>query len=139
MARSSFSFASFLIRWLVALILIFATFNPTDYSYYRWVAGMDGENLALKVLAGIVLAILYVIFLRATWRSIGPIGMTLAAALLGALVWVSIDLGLLDLARPTIVTWVLLFTVATVLAIGISWSHVRRRVSGQADMDDIDA
>ncbi len=150
MARPSFSLASFLLRWLVALVLVFATFNPTNYSYYRWVVGMDGGmdagmdggmdggNLALKALAGIVLVILYVIYLRATWRSIGPIGLTLATAFLGALIWVTIDLGLLDLERPTVVTWVLLFALATILAIGISWSHVRRRVSGQADMDDID-
>ena len=142
MARTSFSVASFLLRWLVALVLVFATFNPTDYSYYRWVAGMDagmdGGNLALKALAGVALLILYVIYLRATWRSIGPIGVSLATAFLGALIWVTIDLGLLDLERPTIITWVLLFALATILAIGISWSHVRRRVSGQADMDDID-
>ncbi len=138
MARPSFFLASFLLPWLVALVLVFATFNPTDYSYYLWVAGMDGGNLALKALAGVALVILYVIYLRATWRSIGPIGLTLAAAFLGALIWVTIDLGLLDLERPTIVTWVLLFALATILAIGISWSHVRRRVSGQADMDDID-
>ncbi len=142
MAQSSFSLASFLLRWLVALVLVFATFNPTDYSYYRWVAGMDagmdGDNLALKALAGVALLILYVIYLRATWRSIGPIGVSLATAFLGALIWVTIDLGLLDLERPTIITWVLLFALATILAIGISWSHVRRRVSGQADMDDVD-
>ena len=48
MARPSFSLASFLLRWLVALVLVFATFNPTDYSYYRWVAGMDGGNPAIK-------------------------------------------------------------------------------------------
>ncbi len=150
MAQRSFSLASFLLRWLVALVLVFATFNPTDYSYYRWVVGldggmdagmdggMDGGNLAFKVLAGVALVILYVIYLRATWRSIGPIGLTLATAFLGALIWVTIDLGLLDLERPTVVTWVLLFALATILAIGISWSHVRRRVSGQADMDDID-
>ncbi len=146
MARASFSLVSFLLRWLVALVLVFATFNPTDYSYYRWVVGMeggldgglDGGNLALKALAGVALVILYVIYLRATWRSIGPIGLTLATAFLGVLIWVTIDLGLLDLERPTIVTWVLLFALATILAIGISWSHVRRRVSGQADMDDID-
>jgi hypothetical protein len=138
MARPQFTFASFVIRWIVALVLVFATFNPTDYSYYRWVVGPAGGDIALKVLAGVVLLILFVIYLRATWRSIGPIGLVLAAALLGALVWVSIDFGLLDLARPTIMTWIILFAVSTILAVGISWSHVRRRVTGQADMDDVD-
>jgi hypothetical protein len=154
MARPSFSPASFLLRWLVALVLVFGTFNPTDYSYYGWVVGLggpaggaegepgggglDGGNLALKALVGVVLVILYVIYLRATWRSIGPIGIALAAALLGALVWLMIDLGLLNLDRPTVMTWVVLFILASILAIGISWSHIRRRVTGQADMDDVE-
>lgn len=138
MAQKPFTAASFLLRWIVALALVFATFNPTDYSYYRWVAAGFQEDLALKVLVGVVLVILYVIFLRATWRSIGPIGMALAAALMGALVWVSIDYGLLDLNNPTVLTWILLAVFATILAIGISWSHVRRRVTGQADIDDVD-
>lgn len=129
---------SFLLRWAVALALVFVTFNPTDYSYYRWVAVWDGENIPVKALAGIVLLILYVIFLRATWRSIGPIGLALAAALMAVLIWVTIDFGLLNLNQPTIVTWVLLFAIATILAIGISWSHIRRRVTGQADMDDVE-
>ncbi len=138
MAQPRFTFLSFLLRWLVALVLVFATFNPTDYSFFRWVVPWDGQDLPLKALAGVALLIVYVIYFRATWRSIGPIGMGLAAALLAVLIWVTIDYGLLDLNNPTIVTWVLLFAFATVLAIGISWSHVRRRVSGQADMDDVE-
>ena len=138
MAQARFNSLSFLLRWAVALVLVFVTFNPTDYSYYRWVAVWDGENIPVKALAGIVLLILYVIFLRATWRSIGPIGLALAAALMAVLIWVTIDFGLLDLNKPTIVTWVLLFAIATILAIGISWSHIRRRVTGQADMDDVE-
>jgi hypothetical protein len=138
LAQARFNSMSFLLRWAVALALVFVTFNPTDYSYYRWVAVWDGENIPVKALAGIVLLILYVIFLRATWRSIGPIGLALAAALMAVLIWVTIDFGLLNLNQPTIVTWVLLFAIATILAIGISWSHIRRRVTGQADMDDVE-
>ncbi len=138
MAQQPFSAASFLIRWIVALILVFATFNPTEWSYYRWVAGGFEQDMALKALAGVVLVILYVIYLRATWRSIGPIGMVLAAALMGALIWVSIDLGWLNLDQQTAITWILLVVFATILAIGISWSHVRRRITGQADIDDVD-
>ena len=78
MAQPSFSAVSFLLRWAVALVLVFGTFNPTDYSYYGWVTGLGTGNLALKALAGVVIAILYVIYLRATWRSIGPLGVVLA-------------------------------------------------------------
>ena len=138
MAQPSFSASSFMLRWLVALVLVFGTFNPTDYSYYGWVTAVGTGNLALKALAGVVIAILYVIYLRATWRSIGPLGVVLAGAFLGAIVWVMIDFGLLNLDNPTAITWVILFILATVLALGISWSHIRRRVTGQADIDDVE-
>jgi hypothetical protein len=138
MAQARFKSSSFLIRWMIALVLVFATFNPTNYSYYQWVVGGGNEMMALKALVGIVLAILFVIYLRATFRSIGPIGVVLAAAFLGAMIWVTIDFGWLDLKNPTVATWVLLFAFATILGIGISWSHIRRRITGQADIDDVD-
>ena len=138
MAQARFNAASFLLRWLVALVLVFATFNPTSLSYFNWVADQDGGNLPLKALAGVALAILYIIYLRATWRSIGPVGMLLAVAFFGAIVWVLIDFGLLSPDRPTIMTYILLVILATILAVGISWSHIRRRVTGQADIDDVD-
>ena len=138
MARPAFNLASFLTRWVVALVLVFATFNPTPYSYYRWVTGPDSGNLPLQALAGVVLLICYVIFMRATWRSIGPIGLALAVAFFGTIVWVMIDLGLLGTDRPAVMTYVILFVLATILAIGISWSHIRRRMTGQSDMDDVD-
>ncbi len=139
MAQRPFTASSFLMRWIIALVLVFATFNPTRYSYYGWVTDVGQENLPLKVLAGIVLVILYVIYLRATWRSIGPVGLALAAAFFGALIWLLLDTGLLTLTRPTLLTNVLLAVFATILAIGISWSHIRRRITGQADVDDVDA
>jgi uncharacterized membrane protein (GlpM family) len=148
MARPSFGYSGFLIRWAIALVLVFATFNPEQYSYFHWVAGygtgpeggaaFSSDNIALKILAGVVLVILYVIYLRATWRSIGPIGLSLAAVFFGAVVWVLIDFNILDLYQSTVMAYVILFILATILAIGISWSHVRRRVSGQADIDDVD-
>ena len=48
------------------------------------------------------------------------------------------DSGLLGLENTEIVTYIALFILSAVLATGMSWSHIRRRLSGQADMDDID-
>jgi hypothetical protein len=33
--------------------------------------------------------------------------------------------------------WVGLLVLAAVLAMGMSWSHLRRQMSGQADVDEV--
>ena len=128
----------FALRWLFAFALLAATYNPTEYNYVRWVRDYGEENLSIAVLAGLVLVIGYIIYLRATLRSIGGFGMGLVLALVGAMLWVLYDFDLLSLDDPGLNTWIGLAALATVLGIGLSWSHVRRRLSGQADMDDVD-
>lgn len=129
---------SFIARWLGAFALLAATYNPTEYNYARWVTTYGGENLSIAVLVGLILLVGYIIYLRATLRSIGAFGMSLVLALVGALLWVAYDLGWLDLNNPSLNTWLALVALATVLGVGLSWSHVRRALSGQADMDDVD-
>ena len=126
------------IRWLFAFALLSATYNPTQWNYARWSMETYGEQLSLVVLAGLVLAIAYIIYLRATLRSIGAFGMFLILALVAAVLWVLYDFGLLNLENPQTNTWLGIFALSVVLGIGLSWSIVRRRVSGQADVDDID-
>lgn len=138
MSARRFSWGNFLVRWIVALLGVFATFNPTPWSYYQWVVHGGEGQLALKILAGIMLLILFIIYLRATWNSLGPLGMILAVAFLGACTFGLVELGLLDLSDSVVMTWIALFIIATVMAIGISWSHIRRRVSGQVDVDDVE-
>lgn len=133
---SSFQFSSFLTRFFIALVLVFLSFNPSGYSFFHW-ASLQEFPLPVLLLGGIVLLIGWVIFLRATLRSLGPIGIGLAAALFACLVWVAIYYNLLVIGS-TIFVYIILVVVSAVLGIGMSWSHVRRRMSGQADMDDID-
>ena len=132
------SAGGFALRWIVALVAVLATFNPTPWSYYRWVVDGGTGDLALKALAGLVLLILFVVYLRATWNALGIVGVLLAAAFLAACVWVLVDFGLLRLEDGDAPVWVALVAIATVMAVGISWSHVRRRVSGQLDVDDVE-
>jgi len=128
----------FFLRWLFAFVLLAATFNPTRWNYVRWAETNWGVETPLVVLFGLVLGAAYVIYLRATLRSIGPFGMGLVAALVAALVWVLIDWGVLTLENPSLNTWLGLFALSVILGIGLSWSIVRRRLSGQVDMDDVD-
>lgn len=128
----------FFLRWLFAFLLLAATYNPTEYNYARWVTTYGGQNLSIAVLVGLILLVGYIVYLRATLRSIGAFGMLLVLAVVGALLWVAFDLSLIDLQDPTVNTWIALVALATVLGIGLGWSHVRRKLSGQADMDDVD-
>jgi hypothetical protein len=133
---ASFQFSSFVTRFIIALVLVLVSFNPSGYSFFHW-ATQQLFALPVLLLMGVVLLIGWVIFLRATLRSLGPIGITLAVALFACLVWVAIYYNLLAVGS-TLFIYIILVVVSAVLAIGMSWSHVRRRMSGQADMDDVD-
>jgi hypothetical protein len=128
----------FLLRWLAALVLVFATYNPTQWNFVRWVQGNWSENLPMISLSGLLLAIGYIIYLRATLRSIGPFGILLVAAVIGAFLWVLIDNGILSLENTTMMTWIGLVALSFILAVGLSWSIFRRIITGQADIDDVD-
>ncbi|MEP1587270.1 MAG: DUF6524 family protein [Tateyamaria sp.] len=125
-------------RWLCAFGLLAVTYNPTQYNYVRWVLDFGRDNLSIAVLVGLFLLIGYIIYLRATLRSIGTFGMLLVLAVAGAMIWVLYDLGILRLDDPGLITWLALLALSLVLGIGLSWSHVRRYLSGQSDIDDVD-
>ena len=126
------------IRWLIAFILLAATYNPTPFNWVRWSLTNYSEQLPLIVLSGLILLIGYIIFLRATLRSIGAFGMALVLALVAALLWVLYDFGWLSLENQAANLWLGLIGLSLVLGVGLSWSHIRRAISGQTDMDDVD-
>lgn len=128
----------FVMRWAFAFMLLAATFNPTEYNYVDWVRTYGGQNMSIAALLGLILLIGYIIYLRATLRSIGTFGMILVMAVVGALLWVLYDFGVLRLDNVSFNVWLGLIALSFVLGVGLSWSHVRRALSGQADMDDVD-
>jgi len=133
-----FSFVNYLIRFVMALVLVFGTYNPSGYSWYHWfIHAVDRFNPVLTF-AAVILLIGWVIYVRSTLRSLGEIGTILAVAFFAALTWVMIGYGWLSLDNPTIFTWVVLTMLAAIMATGMSWSHIRLRMSGQLDVDDVD-
>ena len=128
----------FFARWAVAFLLLAATFNPTRYNYIGWTQRNFSEQMPMAILVGLILTVGYIIYLRATLRSIGAFGMFLVLAIVGALVWVLYDYELLNLTETSDMVWLGLIALSLVLGVGLSWSHVRRYLSGQSDMDDVD-
>ncbi len=126
----------FLLRFLGALALVIATYNPTRWNFVAWAGRNLSDNLPMVALVAVVLVIGYVVYLTATWRSIGILGVVLVLGLVAAIDWVLIDFGILAADNPTVMTWIGLVTIALVMGIGMTWSIIWRRLSGQLEVDD---
>jgi hypothetical protein len=46
--------------------------------------------------------------------------------------------GWLEIASRSTMAWIVLTILGLVLGFGMSWAHIRRRVSGQASVDRVD-
>ncbi len=134
-----------LARFAAALVLVYATFNPEGYSYAHWallpLVDTPGSFLGtlgpLKVLAGIVLVIGWVVFLQATRRSLGLKGVLLVAAVFASLVWLLVEWKLFTPSSPRAVSHIVLVVVSAILAAGMSWSLVSGKLTGQIDTDEV--
>lgn len=138
-----FSWGGYFLRLLFAIVIVFATYNPTGYSLYHWIRAQaatstSSEMWALLALCGIVVLIGWVIFIRATYRSLGPFGMALAVAFFGTLIWLLLSVIPIPEGNEDLIVYLIQFGLAGVLSAGLSWSHVRRRLSGQFDVDETD-
>jgi len=143
-ARTSreFSFPGFVWRFIASLMLVLATYNPSHYSYWAWIRKAQSADPSMlgpeHFVVGVVLLIGWVILLAATQRSLGFLGLMLGGALLGGVVWLLIDAGWLNIETVSSATWIGLICIGLLLAVGLSWSHVWRRLTGQFEVDDGD-
>jgi hypothetical protein len=144
MARTGIGAAGLLIRVVGALVLVYATFNPTGRSYFHWVlaplVGMgepSGGSMALKFLVGVVLVIGWVVVLQATRRSIGLTGALLALALCGGLIWLLVEQHVVSPTGSAAIAHIALVAIGLVLGVGMSWSFLSRRLTGQIDTDEV--
>ena len=136
--NKGFGLDSFLVRFIFALIVVFSTYNPEGYSYYHWVSEVLPEFSVIKAFVGVVLLIAWIILIRATLGSLGFIGIVLAGAFFGLAIWLIIDVLGLSADNTRVISYIIEVMLASVLSIGVSWSHVRRRISGQVDTDELD-
>jgi len=135
---TEFNAGSFLGRWIFSLALVLGTYNPTQWCYVNWAMSPSTTFGPIVAIVGIILLIGWIMFIRATFMSMGWLGITLGAALFGCVVWLLVDQGWLSLDSQSTIAWVVLVILSLILAAGMSWSHIRRRMSGQFDVDEKD-
>lgn len=138
MAQKGITRAGYLLRYTAAAVLVFASYNPS-YSYFHWFRDMRiGGIDPLVIFTGIILLIGWTIFLRATIRSLGAFGLTLAFAFFGTFIWMLIYWNLVSVDSIKTMVYLIEVVLVGVLGTGISWSHIRRRMTGQVDVDEVE-
>lgn len=138
MATATINWGGIALRFVGAMALIAATYNPEGYSFYHWVKGGFTQPTALMAFVAVVLLIGYTVFFRATARSLGSWGVILASLFFGTLLWLVIDYGIVPVSGIRAISYIMMVIMASILAAGMSWSHIRARISGQGDVADLD-
>lgn len=134
MPPSGITLTGTLVRIGLALALVIGTFNPTGYSLFHWITAAPVAVTPGKALAVLALAIGWVVCLRTAFISLGKVGLGLGLALFSVLVWFLVDRDLVSLTGSGIV-WVGLVVVGVLLGIGLSWSLLRARATGQVEVN----
>ena len=137
MAQESLSATGFGVRLVFAQLLVLATVNPTGYSYLHWFLSSMPHLHAGHALAGVVLLAGWILYVNATLRSMGAVGVLLIVGFFASLVWLAVERGWLALGNAPALAWIGLIAAGVVLGIGMSWSFFARRLSGQSDVDEV--
>jgi hypothetical protein len=135
MATPGISWSGVALRVVLALALVLVTFNPGGWSFYHWLSAPPAGITAVKAFAGVLLLIGWLVCLRTAYVALGLLGAALLTALLGTVVWMLIDYQVIDVAGRSAMVWIGLVIAGVVLGIGLSWSLIRARVTGQVEVD----
>jgi hypothetical protein len=136
-ANRQFTLVPFTVRLTSSAFLVFATYNPSGYSYYHWAIDPHGGAPALKVAVGLAIILLYAAVLRIVLAAFRRSGFILGAA---AGLFLSSEIVIVLLPGDASLSWrgwmlvgqyAVLVAVALVMAFGISWSHIIERLTGQ--------
>lgn len=134
----NFSLMGVLWRVAFSLALVILTFNPSGHSYFHWLADGFPSIQPAKAVAGILLLGAWLFFVRSTFNALGGVGVGLLVALFASITWWMASRGWVSLDDRAMMAWVVLAILGIVLGIGMSWSLIRQKASGQSSVDRVD-
>lgn len=120
-------------RTLFAIALVLLTWNPARWSYVDWALRDYSTFDAVKAFFGLLLLAGWAFCLRAAFVSLGALGLLLVAALLGTLVWMLIQFGVVEAQNTRLMLWIALVAVGITLGVGVSYAKLRQRATGEIE------
>ena len=134
----TFSPSAVAVRLCVALFAVLSTYNPSGASYVHWLLDRWPQDWMLLVPVAVVYGFVYYFLARTTLRALRLVGIGLTIAVLGSIVWVLLDLGVLVISGPGDVATLILYMFGALLAVGMSWMPIWTLLTGQVPVETID-
>jgi hypothetical protein len=82
----------------------------------------------------VLLLAAWLLCIRATWVSLGLMGVILAAIVIGVFVWWLLSMGIVSSDQRTM-QWIGVIAIGVVLGIGMGWSLFRAKATGVVETD----
>ena len=116
--------------WLLVLtVLCYAVWNPWGVSYMHMVGDGDVSG-STKLLLGVLLIIIFGIFIKATVSSLGRVGLTLYCILIAVIIYFLADHNMLKAENIGILGNLAPFLIALLLAVGSQGAKIYRAITG---------
>jgi hypothetical protein len=127
----------FFTRLSGVLFIVFSTYNPTGWSLWHWFEHNWPRDWTLLLPLASLYLVAYVLLILAALRSLRAGGVLLVIALLGSIVWLLVDAGIVPLSNGGDLSIILLYMGGSLLAIGVSWASAWVMLTGQVIVDNL--
>ena len=116
--------------WLLILtVLCYAVWNPWGYSYIHMLRNGEVSGSTLLLL-GVLLIIIFGIFIKATVSSLGRVGLSLYLILIAVVIYFLADHDMLKAENIGVLGNLAPFLAALLLAIGSQGAKIYRAITG---------
>lgn len=118
----------FFTLWLGCLALVFLTYNPFGHSFYHWITDPSKDYFPAKLMVGLLLLFAYGFLIRVMRSTLQRTGFATGILLLALTINEALEL--MAKASPVLRRFAVVFCIGTLLAVGLTWPHIRVNFSG---------
>jgi glucan phosphoethanolaminetransferase (alkaline phosphatase superfamily) len=133
-----FGLDSFFLRFIIAAVVAFATYNAEGFSYFHWILNNLGSLNLYMAGAAVVLVLCWIMLIRSSIASLSLIGFSLVTVAFALLAWFIIHRLGLNASSKGAIIYIIELAIASVLSVGVPWSRIKRKFLPQPSEKPVD-
>lgn len=135
-AHQSLDFGGIVVRTLMCMFIVFATYNASGYSFYHWVESTGTEDLILKLMCAAALGFGFYFIIDISRRTLHRLGLSLVTAFCATSAWYVVDSGWVRVETREDVITAVQMTFVAIVTIGVCYSHYHYRISNLKQVEE---